>query len=151
MSPRSTDRTEVAARLAAAVGRINRRARTDSASLGYGIVSALATIQREGPLRPGDLSRIEVVTKPTMTRILTELEQRGFIAREADPRDGRAFMVSATDEGIAAVERARSDRTGIVAELIAELGESDVAAIAGALDALERVAQGDRTQEPHTF
>ncbi|MBF4602605.1 MarR family winged helix-turn-helix transcriptional regulator [Curtobacterium sp. VKM Ac-2884] len=151
MSPRSTDRTEVAARLAAAVGRINRRARTDSASLGYGIVSALATIQREGPLRPGDLSRIEVVTKPTMTRILTELEQRGFIEREADPRDGRAFMVSATAEGIAAVERARSDRTGIVAELIAELGESDVTAIAGALDALERVAQGDRTQEPHTF
>lgn len=151
MSPRSTDRTEVAARLAAAVGRINRRARTDSASLGYGIVSALATIQREGPLRPGDLSRIEVVTKPTMTRILTELEQRGFIEREADPRDGRAFMVSATTEGIEAVERARSDRTGIVAELIAELGESDVAAIAGALDALERVAQGDRVQEPHTF
>lgn len=151
MSPRSTDRTEVAARLAAAVGRINRRARTDSASLGYGIVSALATIQREGPLRPGDLSRIEVVTKPTMTRILTELEQRGFIAREADPRDGRAFMVSATDEGIAAVERARSDRTGIVAELIAELDESDVQAIAGALSALERVAQGDRVQEPHTF
>jgi DNA-binding MarR family transcriptional regulator len=150
MSPRSTDRTEVAARLAAAVGRINRRARTDSASLGYGIVSALATIQREGPLRPGDLSRIEVVTKPTMTRILTELEQRGFIAREADPTDGRAFMVSATEDGIAAVEEARSRRTGLVAELIEELPADDVAAIAGALDALERVAQGDRVQEPHT-
>ncbi|ROP65475.1 MarR family winged helix-turn-helix transcriptional regulator [Curtobacterium sp. PhB115] len=150
MSTRPTDRTEVAARLAAAVGRINRRARTDSATLGYGIVSALATIQREGPLRPGDLSRIEVVTKPTMTRILTELEQRGFIEREADPRDGRAFMVTATPAGIEAVERARTTRTGIVAELIAELGESDVDAIAGALDALERVAQGEGTQEPHT-
>lgn len=150
MSHRQPDRTEIAARLAAAVGRINRRARTDSATLGYGIVSALATIQREGPLRPGDLSRIEVVTKPTMTRILTELEQRGFIEREADPRDGRAFMVSATPEGIAAVERARADRTGIVAELIAELPEQDVAAIAAALDALERVALGARVQEPHT-
>lgn len=150
MSHRQPDRTEIAARLAAAVGRINRRARTDSAALGYGIVSALATIQREGPLRPGDLSRIEVVTKPTMTRILTELEQRGFIEREADPRDGRAFMVTATPEGIAAVERARADRTGIVAELIAELPEHDVDAIAAALDALERVAQGERTQEAHT-
>uniref|UniRef100_A0A942YD68 MarR family transcriptional regulator n=1 Tax=Neobacillus citreus TaxID=2833578 RepID=A0A942YD68_9BACI len=150
MSPTRTDRTEIAARLAAAVGRINRRARTDSASLGYGIVSALASIQQHGPLRPGDLSRLEVVTKPTMTRILTELEQRGFIEREADPRDGRAFMVSATPAGIEAVERARSERTGIVAELIAELGEQDVAAIAGALDALERVAQGERTQEPPT-
>ena len=151
MSHRQPDRTEIAARLAAAVGRINRRARSDSASLGYGLVSALATIQREGPLRPGDLSRIEVVTKPTMTRILTELEQRGFIEREADPRDGRAFMVTATAEGVAAVERARSDRTGIVAELIAELDESDVQAIAGALAALERVAQGEHAQEPHTF
>ncbi|WIB76603.1 MarR family transcriptional regulator [Curtobacterium sp. MCPF17_002] len=150
MSNRQPDRTEIAARLAAAVGRINRRARTDSAALGYGIVSALATIQREGPLRPGDLSRIEVVTKPTMTRILTELEQRGFIEREADPRDGRAFMVTATAEGIAAVERARADRTGIVAELIAELPEHDVDVIAAALDALERVAQGERTQEAHT-
>lgn len=151
MSTRQPDRTEIAARLAAAVGRINRRARSDSASLGYGIVSALATIQREGPMRPGDVSRIEVVTKPTMTRILTELEQRGFIARETDPRDGRAFMVTATEEGIAAVERARADRTGIVAELIAELPDSDVDAIAGALDALERIAQGERTQEPHTI
>ena len=147
MNPRPTDRTEVAARLAAAVGRINRRARTDSASLGYGIVSALASIQRHGPLRPGDLSRIEVVTKPTMTRILTELEQRGFIQREADPRDGRAFMVTVTPEGIEAVERARANRTGIVAEL----DESDVQAIAGALAALERVAQGEHAQEPHTF
>lgn len=150
MSHRQPDRTEIAARLAAAVGRINRRARSDSASLGYGIVSALATIQRDGPLRPGDLSRIEVVTKPTMTRILTELEQRGFIEREADPRDGRAFMVSATPAGVDAVERARSNRTGIVAELIADLPDADVDAIAAALGALERVAQGERTQEVHT-
>lgn len=147
MSRRKTDRTEIAARLAGAVGRINRRARSDSASLGYGIISALATIQREGPLRPGDLSRIEVVTKPTMTRILTELEQRGFIEREADPTDGRAFMVSATPEGIAAVEEARSQRTGIVAELIHDLPAADITAIAGALDALERVAQGHTTQD----
>jgi len=150
MSHRQPDRTEIAARLAAAVGRISRRARTDSAALGYGLVSALASIQRHGPLRPGDLSRIEVVTKPTMTRILTELEQRGFIEREADPSDGRAFMVSITAAGAAAVEEARSTRTGIVADLIAELAPEDVAAIAGALDALERVAQGERVQEAPT-
>ncbi len=150
MTDRQPDRPEIAARLAAAVGRINRRARSDSASLGYGIVSALATIERDGPLRPGDLSRIEVVTKPTMTRILTELEQRGFIEREADPRDGRAFMVSATPAGVAAVAEARSNRTGIVAELIADLPPEDVAAIAGALDALERVAQVEPSQGIHT-
>jgi DNA-binding MarR family transcriptional regulator len=146
MTDPDQDRTEVAARLAAAVGRINRRARTDTASLGYGIVSALASIVQHGPLRPGDLSRIEVVTKPTMTRILTELEQRGFIARDPDPRDGRAFMVSATPAGEEAVATARSQRTGIVAGLIAELSPDDVDSIARALDALERVAQSQATQ-----
>ncbi len=150
MSARDTDRTAIAARLAAAVGRINRRARSDSESLGYGIVSALATIEREGPLRPGDLSRLEVVTKPTVTRMLTELEQRGFIEREADPRDGRAFMVTATPAGIAAVAEARSRRTGIVADLIHDLPAEDVDRIADALDVLERIAQGERTQGPHT-
>jgi DNA-binding MarR family transcriptional regulator len=147
MDDRETDRTEVAARLAAAVGRINRKARTDTASLGYGIVSALASVVQHGPLRPGDLSRLEVVTKPTMTRILTELEQRGFIVREADPRDGRAFMVSATDAGAAAVDAARRERTGIVAGLIADLAPAEVDAIAGALDALESIAQGPQAPE----
>ncbi|WIB14082.1 hypothetical protein [Curtobacterium sp. MCPF17_052] len=52
MTDLDPDRTEVAARLAAAVGRINRRARTDSASLGYGIVSALASIVQHGPPAP---------------------------------------------------------------------------------------------------
>lgn len=141
MTPLTTDRSDVAARLAVAVGRINRRARTGSQSLTYGIVSALATVVRHGPLRPGDLARHEVVTKPTMTRVLTELEQRGFIEREPDPSDGRAFMVSATPDGIAAVEAARTERTGIIAELLEDLDEADVVAIAGALEALERVAQ----------
>ena len=147
MDDHETDRTEVAARLAAAVGRINRKARTDTASLGYGIVSALASVVQHGPLRPGDLSRLEVVTKPTMTRILTELEQRGLIAREADPRDGRAFMVSATDAGVAAVDAARNERTGIVAGLIAGLSPAEVDAIAGALEALERIAKGPQAPE----
>ncbi|MBE7162197.1 MAG: MarR family transcriptional regulator [Williamsia herbipolensis] len=141
MTTRTPDRTAVAARLAVAVGRINRRARTGTQSLSYGIVSALSAVVRLGPLRPGDLARHEVVTKPTMTRVLTELEQRGFIEREPDPTDGRAFMVSATAAGVDAVEEARSERTGIIAELLADLDQADVDTIADALDALERVAQ----------
>jgi DNA-binding MarR family transcriptional regulator len=139
-NPTEPDRGAVAARLAVAVGRINRRARTGTASLSYGMLSALASIVRLGPLRPGDLARAEVVTKPTMTRVLGDLESRGFIEREADPTDGRAFVVSATPAGVEAVTEARTERAGLVAALLADCSADDVAAIAGALDALDRVA-----------
>jgi DNA-binding MarR family transcriptional regulator len=133
--------SDVAARLAIVVGRISRRTRVSPGQLSYGMLSALSTIVRLGPLRPGDLARAEVVTKPTMTRILGELEAKGFIERADDPSDARAFLVSATTEGIVAVESARSERAGIVAELIHELPAADLAAITAALPALELVAK----------
>jgi DNA-binding MarR family transcriptional regulator len=136
----TSDHGEVASRLAIVVGRISRRTRVNPGTLSYGLVSALSTIVRLGPLRPGDLARAEVVTKPTMTRVLGELEQKGFIERADDPRDGRAFVVTATPAGILAVEQARSERAGIVAELIDELSPQEFAAVGRALDALERVA-----------
>jgi DNA-binding MarR family transcriptional regulator len=142
------DHATTAARLAVAVGRINRRVRTGTASLSYGLLSALATVVQLGPIRPSDLARAEVVTKPTMTRVLVDLESRGFIEREDDPTDGRAFVVSATTAGVDAVRDARAERAELVAALLAGLGPEDVVAIEAALDALERVARVDQIASP---
>jgi DNA-binding MarR family transcriptional regulator len=147
-NPPEPDRGAVAARLAVAVGRINRRARTGTASLSYGMLSALATIVRLGPLRPGDIARQEVVTKPTMTRVLGDLEARGFIEREADPTDGRAFVVTATPAGVEAVLEARTERAGLVTALLAGCTDDDVRSIAQALDALEHVAVARQERTP---
>ncbi|WIE53773.1 MarR family transcriptional regulator [Curtobacterium sp. MCBD17_003] len=141
MTETPIDRGDVAARLAVAVGRINRRARPGTGALSYGLLSALSTIVRLGPLRPGDLARHEVVTKPTMTRVLSDLDARGLIERVTDPLDGRASVITATRAGVAAVHEARHERAGIVSQLLADLDDGDLRAIAGALDALERVAQ----------
>lgn len=135
------DRAATAARLAVAVGRINRRVRTGTDSLSYGLLSALATVVQLGPLRPSDIARVEVVTKPTMTRVLVDLESRGLIAREDDPTDGRAFVVSATPAGVVAVRDARAERAELVAALLADLDPADIVTIEAALGALERVAR----------
>lgn len=145
------DRGHVAARLAVAVGRINRRARTGTASLSYGMLSALSTIERLGPLRPGDLARHEVVTKPTMTRVLGDLEARGFIEREADPTDGRAFVVTATAAGRAAVLEARTERAGLVAALLTDCSDDEIRIIAASLDALDHVASARQTAPTPTI
>ncbi|WP_066521440.1 MarR family winged helix-turn-helix transcriptional regulator [Curtobacterium ammoniigenes] len=140
-TPASPDRGEVASRLAVVVGRLSRRSRVSPGALSYGMVSALSSIVRLGPMRPGDLARAEVVTKPTMTRVLGELEQKALIRREQDPTDGRAFVVTATPAGEAAVLEARRERAGIFAELMHELDDDEIASIGGALTALERVAR----------
>jgi DNA-binding MarR family transcriptional regulator len=142
-APRSdhdADRTEVAARLAIAVGRLNRLVRPSSSGLSHGMLSLLSTIARQGPLRPSDLARIEVVAAPTITRAVADLEGRGLVERRADPDDRRAFFVTATDAGEQAVLDARAERAARVAALLADCTDAEIDGIRSALPALEAAA-----------
>jgi DNA-binding MarR family transcriptional regulator len=133
-------RTEIATRLAVAVGRINRRIRPAADGLSHGLVSALSTLLRKGPLRPGDLARMEVVAAPTMTRAIADLESRGLVSRTQDPDDGRSFLIEVTPAGGEAVLRAREERAKRIGALLAGLSDDDIDRIAAALDALEATA-----------
>ncbi|NNC12174.1 MarR family transcriptional regulator [Planctomonas sp. JC2975] len=134
------DRDETAARLAVVVGRINRRIRAVGSHLTQAQLSALSSIARKGPLRPGDLARIESIGAPGITRLVADLEARGLVERHADPDDGRSSLVTATEAGAEAVLRARAERAERVGKLMAELDDDEVDAITGILDTLERVA-----------
>ena len=79
---------DLASRLAFVVGAITRRLRSHGTALTPAALSALASIARAGSIRPGDLARAEGTGAPGVTRLLTELEQRGYVAREADPEVG---------------------------------------------------------------
>jgi DNA-binding MarR family transcriptional regulator len=131
---------EISARLAVAVGRINRRIRPSRDGLSHGLVSSLSSTVRVGPLRPGDLGRLEAVAAPTITRIVGDLERRGLIERTPDPSDGRSFLISATPEGIDVVLRARSERAEHIAALLSSISPEELVAIDGALTALEAAA-----------
>ena len=72
-------------RFTTAISRISRRIRVTSFTMTYGALSALATIDRSGPLRPAELADIERVTRPSITRIVAALESRGYISRTDDP------------------------------------------------------------------
>ena len=131
---------DAAARLAVAIGRINRRIRPSADGLSLGLLSALSTVVRLGPLRPSELARIEGVAAPTATRAVAELESRGFVERRPDPADGRAFFVSATRAGEEAVLHARVERAARISRLLDALDDGERAAILDALSALEAAA-----------
>jgi DNA-binding MarR family transcriptional regulator len=132
---------EVAARLALSLGRISRRLRAAGGDLSHGLLSALATIGKRGPIRLADLAQRELVSAPSATRLVTELEARGLVTRTVDPADGRAFLIETTEAGAQTILQARSARAELVAELLGQLNRADAAALAAALPALEAIAE----------
>ncbi|WP_330180724.1 MarR family transcriptional regulator [Nocardia sp. NBC_01503] len=124
------DQLTEAAELYHSIGRLLRLLRHsgDLGQLSPGAASALATIARSGPMRLSDLANIERVSAPTMSRMVTGLEKGGYIAREADPEDGRAQLLSAT-------ARAHDLVTGLTSARIQRF-----AAAMGSLDAAQREA-----------
>jgi DNA-binding MarR family transcriptional regulator len=51
------------------------------------------------PLRVGELHRHVLLSQPALSRMVDRLVERGFIARSADPADGRGVRLSLTDAG----------------------------------------------------
>ena len=82
------------------------------------------------------MAAAEGVSQPSMTQLMQRLEQRGLVVRTSDPADGRVALVSLTEEGRAALAARRQRNTRRVAELLADLPESDVHALADALSAV---------------
>lgn len=147
-TPAGNSRDEVAARLALVLGRLNRLIRPMSGDLTASQLSALASVVRLGPLRSGDLARIESVTAPSMTRLIGGLEAEGLVERKADPDDGRAALLSATTSGAQAVLRARAHRAQRLSTLLAALDDDQIDLLAAAAGVLEGTIASERPHPP---
>ncbi|MGL6236362.1 MAG: MarR family winged helix-turn-helix transcriptional regulator [Segniliparus sp.] len=100
-------------------------------------LSALFVIAQHGPLRLGDLANRERVTAPTMSRVVTILEQSELVQREPDPADGRATLLSVTPAGREYVVGAASARVQTVSEALAVLSTEEQVQIVRWLRTLE--------------
>jgi DNA-binding MarR family transcriptional regulator len=136
------DRLEVANRLhSAAIHLLRRARRVDAESrLPAPQLSALSVIVYGGPITLGALAAAEQVRPPTMTRLVSSMEQGGLIDRENDDADRRVVRIKATSKGRRILEEGRDRRIAVIAESLAALSASEVAHIATALDAIEKVA-----------
>jgi DNA-binding MarR family transcriptional regulator len=138
----AVDLASVANRLhSAAIHLLRRARRVDTESqLPAPQLSALSVIVYAGPLTLGALANAEQVRPPTMTRLVGALEDRGLVTRQPDPDDRRVVRMVATAKGRRILEQGRDRRIAAIAGDLAQLDASDLAAVARALDAIERVA-----------
>jgi DNA-binding MarR family transcriptional regulator len=99
-------------------------------------VAVLGSLDRRGPQRITTMAAAEGVSQPSMTQLVQRLEQRGLVSRASDPSDGRVALVGLTDEGGAVLAARRQRNARRIADLLADLPENDIRALAKALDAV---------------
>lgn len=132
----------VTARLRLAVMRLARRLRGQSeGDVTASQLSAISSLRRRGALTLGELSAVERVKPPTMTRIVTSLEEMGMVDRLPDPDDRRVCRVELTTAGRRLIEGNQRRKDAYLAARLAALSDADRAAVVDAVDALERMLE----------
>ncbi|ELX8378194.1 MarR family winged helix-turn-helix transcriptional regulator [Providencia vermicola] len=92
----------------------------------------LATLRRAGSpytLSPGDMLATLMVTSGTMTNRIDQLEKIGLVARHPNPEDGRGFLVSLTDSGLALIDQAIEKHVANQARLVEGLSPEEQASL----------------------
>jgi DNA-binding MarR family transcriptional regulator len=144
-SPDTT--TDLADRLRLSVTRLARQLRRHSdTGASPTQISALATIERRGPLTLGELAAHEGVQPPTVTAAVGRLEQEDLVERQPDPDDRRIARVVVTNKGRKLLARNRSRKTAFLAQRLAALDDDERARLAAAVDVLERVLEREPDQ-----
>lgn len=140
--------TDSAARLRMAIVRTARRLRQEAAGTGTELTptaaSALATVERHGPLTPSELAKIERVKRPTATRTLRVLVEAGLVDRARDPADGRSALVSVNAVGRERLRRLRSRKNAYLARRMRDLPAADVQTLERAATILEEILEEER-------
>jgi DNA-binding MarR family transcriptional regulator len=141
----TSDTTELASRLRLGVTRLARKLRREAEpGITQSQLSALATIERHGPMTIGELSSVEQVQPPTMTKIVAALVEAGLIDRETDPDDRRMTWLRSTREGVKLLQRSRKRKEAYLAKRMRSLEPRQLAVLEEAAEILEQIVEGDR-------
>ena len=131
---------DLAGRLRLTIARTARRLRQETGTeLSPSLTAALSTIDRHGPLTPGEVATRERIQRPTATRVLARLEEQGLIDRMPDVRDGRSSLLTASTAGRDLLAELRTRKTAFLASRIEDLDDEDRATLERAADILERM------------
>src|SRR5271157_5136476 len=136
-----TDPAELADKLHSAAIHLLRKLRREDESSGLNAprLSALSVLVFGGPMTLGELAAAEQVRPPTMTRIVTGLEQGGLARRMADPRDARRVRICASAKGARLLQSGRKRRIEYLARHLEVLEHNELEALRKGVHILEKV------------
>ena len=125
-----------------------RSARSDLNPAYYRLMGML----HHGTWNLGELAERQAVSKPTMSKTITTLEERGWVERAHSKDDRRVVLVSLTDEGRKVSNQVRQEMVNRMAQILMPLDAEDQETLIVALTILNDVftAELDATPESKT-
>jgi DNA-binding MarR family transcriptional regulator len=108
--------------------------------MSIGRLATLGTLERHGPLTPGELAAHERVQPPSMTRLVATLEAAGLAGRDPHPTDGRQVLLRITPAGSGILLEDRRRRDAWLARQLRELDPAELDVLTRAAAVLDRLA-----------
>jgi len=133
--------TELASALRLAVLRTARRLRSQRVNTAVTLsqLSALATVDKCGPMSAGELAGIERVQPPSMTKILASLEAEGWVQRSPHPDDRRQSIISITQAGHDLLDAETRARDSWLATRLVDFSPDELRILSEAVGVLDRL------------
>jgi DNA-binding MarR family transcriptional regulator len=87
-------------------------------------------------LSPTELSRLQLVSKNTISSLLRSLEEQGLIERSLDLKDRRQFQISLANEGRELIRTSTPDHVAYLNQLADDLTPEEIVQLDGLLGKL---------------
>lgn len=138
-----TDSLEVATALHRAAIRLLRTVRTadDETGVSAPKLSALSVLTFGGAQSLSSLARAEQVTSATMSKLVSDLEADGLVAKRVDKDDRRGLRIEVTAKGRVLMEEGRKRRLALLNTRIAKLTRDERAQLNAAAKIMMRLAE----------
>lgn len=111
-------------------------------SLSLSEIYALNILSERAPLSQQDLGAALSLEKSSVSRLVQQLEQRGWVLRERGAHDNRLRLLRLSDEGASVAEQVQENMHTAHATLFELLAPHEQSALVEGLTALRRVMQG---------
>jgi len=108
----------------------------DGASISRTGYWLMVLVSEQAPLRLSDLAGTVELDLSTISRQIRDLVASGLVTRTPDPADGRAALLSLTDQGVAVLEAVSEFRRRVLAEAVAGWTDEDRNLLASGLHRL---------------
>lgn len=131
-----TDVERIAAAIVKVVRLSTHLAQARSGGTDRGAFFVLAVLTELGPQRSSVLAERVHADPSTVSRQIAGLVKLGFVERRADPVDGRASVLAATESGMARIRRGRLLRSRMINDLLAHWEPDEIQALARLLPKL---------------
>ncbi len=125
-----------------AVARLARRIRTerDVSDVGNSQMSVIGLLSSHGSLTLTELSDLERITPPSMTRTVSQLVDDGYVTRTRSADDGRKVLLELTSRGRQLAAETRRRRDAWFSDRLEQLTAQERAQLREAVPVLRKLA-----------